>query len=173
MGGFRLNGRTIAIGIFVILIVIVGFVLLNQNNNNDTTPIVPTQSGNEFGDPVVPGDGAAAGGVVLGRLVTAANIDADGCPVDLTDQFNTTDSVYVVIEDSDIPAGTTVFARLFREGTPTEDADTITADQDYTNTCIYFVFEPTTTAEVLEPGFYEAQVIVNGNPGERVGFEIR
>ncbi len=172
MGGFRLDGRTIAIGAFVILALIVGVILLNRNNN-DAAPIDPTQPGTAFGDPVVPGSGATTGGVVLGRLVTASNVDGDGCPVDTTDQFSVNDEVYVVIEDSDIPAGTTVFARLFRENTPVEDADTITADQNYDNTCIYFVFEPTTTAEVLEAGFYEAQVIVNGNPGERVGFEIR
>ncbi len=175
----RLSGRTIAIGILIILVlVVVGSQLLGgQGNNNDgvatTMPFsAPTAEG--FSDnPPIAGEGNTTGGVALGRVVVSSNIDADGCPVDTSDQFAATDEVYVVVEDSDIPAGTTVFARLFREGQPMEDADVITADRDYDNTCIYFVFEATDQAGSLEPGVYEAQIIVNGNPGERVSFQVQ
>ena len=179
MGGLRLSGRTIAIGVLIILVlIVVGSQLLGgQGNDNDgvatTMPFsAPTNEG--FADnPPLAGEGNTTGGVALGRVVVTSNIDADGCPVDTTDQFAGTDEVYVVVEDSDIPAGTTVFARLFREGQPLEDADVITADRDYDNTCIYFVFDATDEAGSLEPGVYEAQIIVNGNPGERVSFEVQ
>lgn len=172
MGNLRLNGRTIAIGVLVILVlIVVGSQLLGgQGNNADQGQ----NNGDNFSaSPTLASSGVETSGVSLGRVVTAAGTDGDGCPVNLTDQFAANSEIYVVIEDSDIPAGTTVFARLFREGSPIEDADMITADQDYDNTCIYFVFDATETSQLLDPGFYEAQVIVNGNPGERVGFEVR
>ncbi len=179
MGGLRLSGRTIAIGVLIILVlIVVGSQLLGgQGNDNEglatTMPFsAPTTEG--FADnPPLAGEGNTTGGVALGRVVVTSNIDADGCAVDTTDQFAGTDEVYVVVEDSDIPAGTTVFARLFREGQPLEDADVITADRDYDNTCIYFVFAATDDAGSLEPGVYEAQIIVNGNPGERISFEVQ
>lgn len=166
MRGLQLNGRAIAIGILVLLVlIVVGSQLLGGQGNREEQ-LTPTLA--PFAE-----DSAPAVGVVLGRLVTSSGIDADGCPTNPTDQFASTDEIYVVVEDSDIPAGTTVFARLFRDGQPVEDADPITADRDYTNTCIYFVFSVTDQAIRLDPGTYEAQVIVNGNPGERVGFEVR
>lgn len=178
MQGLRLNGRTIAIGVLILLVlIVVGSQLLGGMGNNNADDDNEDRGGT-FSNPDNESDADGAvvpegGGVGLGRVVTASNIDADGCPVDNSDQFAGDDSVYVVVEDSDIPAGTTVFARLFREGQPIEDADVITADRDYDNTCIYFVFDATDQAGSLESGFYEAQVIVNGNPGERVGFEVR
>jgi protein-disulfide isomerase len=109
----------------------------------------------------------------FGRVVSASNIDQYGCPVDPTDNYRPSDAIYIVMEESDIPQGTSVFARLFRDGMPVEDSDVITADRDYTNTCVYFIFEATPVAEVLEQGDYSAQIIVNGNPGELVTFEVR
>jgi hypothetical protein len=166
MGNLKLNGRTIAIGILVILAVIaVVAILSNQGGNTAVTPTSPPASSFD--------DSGNEGGVQLGNLVTALNIDQNGCPVEPTNSFRRSDDIYVVVEDSDIPQGTTVFARLFREGSPVEDADVITADRDYDNTCIYFAFEATDTAEVLEAGDYSAQIIVNGNPGETVNFEVQ
>lgn len=110
--------------------------------------------------------------ISVGRLVSSSGLDSDGCPVDSVSSFNRSDSVYIVAENSDVPAGTDVFARLSREGQPIEDSVLITADQDYENTCIYFEFEATSTAEVLDTGSYEAQLIVNGNPGPSVDFRV-
>jgi len=173
MQGLKLNGRTIAIGILIILVlIVVGSQLLGGQGNNADPTAFPTSAPFENNTPV-PGSGSSSSGVALGRVVISSGIDGDGCAVNTTDQFNGDEEVYVVVEDSDIPAGTTVFARLFRENTPIEDADVITSDQDYSNTCIYFVFDATDDAGTLESGFYEAQIIVNGNPGERVGFEVR
>ncbi len=117
--------------------------------------------------------GATTGGVTLGRMVSSSGINANGCPVNITHEFAGSDEVYIVIEQSDIPAGTTVFVRLWYEGTPIEDADVITADRDYENTCVYFVFDATDAAGILDSGFYEAQIIVNGYPSESVSFEVR
>ena len=179
MGGLRLSGRTIAIGVLIILVlIVVGSQLLGgQGNDNEglatTMPFsAPTTEG--FAENLCM-DGAWNCSRAVSARATALPMCccADGCAVDTTDQFAGTDEVYVVVEDSDIPAGTTVFARLFREGQPLEDADVITADRDYDNTCIYFVFAATDDAGSLEPGVYEAQIIVNGNPGERISFEVQ
>jgi len=110
--------------------------------------------------------------VVLGSLTTAASLDSDGCPVEVASTFSPTDSIYVVAPNSDVPEGTLVFARLHHNGNAVEDSPEIQADQDYSNTCINFVFEPT-TGEAFEPGSYEVEFIVNGNPSESVTFEVR
>jgi hypothetical protein len=107
----------------------------------------------------------------LGRVVSASAIDRDGCATDSTSIFGAFEPVYVVAEDSAVPSGTSVFVRLYHEGTPVEDAPEITADQDYDNTCINFVFEPEGAA--FDPGSYEAEFIINGNPANTVSFEIR
>ena len=167
MGNLQLNGRTIAIGaLILIVVVLIGSQLLGGGNRNPDPTTAPTLAPNVGGD-------TQTGGVALGNVVVSSGIDGDGCPVDSTTTFSGTDAIYVVVEDSDIPAGTDVFARLFREGSPVEDADIITADRDYTNTCIYFVFEATQAAQARESGNYEAQIIVNGNPGDRVSFQVQ
>ncbi|MBZ0302806.1 MAG: hypothetical protein K8J31_23885, partial [Anaerolineae bacterium] len=79
--------------------------------------------------------------------------------------------VYIVAPYSDVPAGTSVFVRLYQDGTPIEDTSEIQADQDYHNTCLNFVFEP--IEGTFDPGSYEAEFFVNGNPAQSVNFEIR
>ena len=110
-------------------------------------------------------------GINLGRVVSATGIDRDGCPVEITSTFEASESVYVIAEGSDVPRGTTVFVRLYHDGQPIEDAPEITADQDYNNTCINFVFEP--EGSNFDPGNYEAEFIINGIPTESASFEIR
>jgi hypothetical protein len=61
--------------------------------------------------------------------------------------------------------------RLYRDGQPIEDAPELVADRDYTNTCINFVFEAVN--QPFQPGAYEAQFIVNGNPGPSVTFNVQ
>lgn len=165
MNNLKLNGKTIGIGLLVIIgIFIIGSQLLGNNNNNtNTNTNLPTNntSSNDGGE------------IMVGRLVSSTGLDSDGCPVDTEDTFAPSDAIYVVAVDSNVPEGTDVFARLSREGDPVEDSVLITADQDYENTCIYFEFEATSGAEVLDTGAYEAQLVVNGNPGPSVDFQVR
>lgn len=107
------------------------------------------------------------------HVVSSSGLDADSCPIDRASSFAPSDSIYIVAEASDVPAGTDIFARLSYEEEPVEDSVLITADQDYFDTCIYFVFEATSGAEVLNRGQYSAQLIVNGNPGPSVDFEVQ
>lgn len=164
-GGLKLDGRTIAIGVVILLVLVfLGWQLFGNRGQSATTEDPNTvQDGGEVGDP--------ATNVVIGDVVAASSIDSEGCPANETNTFEQDDVIYIGAVDSDIPAGTDMFARLFLDGQPLEDTDVITADADYT--CAAFAFEATRGAEVLEDGDYEAQLFVNGNPGESVSFEVR
>jgi len=158
---FKLDGRTIVIGILILVgIFLVGRQLLGGNNDNTTTPLLDQNAPQNSN-------------IEIGQMVSASAIDAQGCPVNVTTTFNPTDAIYVVAQDSDVAAGTDIFARLLHEGQPVEDSVLITADQDYVDTCIYLEFEATSGAEILDSGDYEAQLIVNGNPGPSVAFQVR
>jgi hypothetical protein len=164
MNNLRLDSRTIIIGIIV---VIVAIFVLPRLFNTDTID----NRGAEEPLADQPGAETVDDDITLGRVVSASGIDRNGCATETTTTFGSSESVYVVAEDSDVPRGTSVFVRLYHEGTPVEDAPEITADQDYNNTCINFVFEPEGAA--FDPGSYEAEFIVNGNPADSVSFEIR
>jgi hypothetical protein len=169
MGNFKLDGRTIAIGIVVLLIaVVIGSQLLRRGNDET---VVPRDDGNTFG--LDEGNAEPESAANLGRMVTARNLDSDSCPVDVTSDFSRSDTVYVVMEDSVVPTGTDMFVRLFHEDQPLEDSPLITADRDYNDTCIYFQFEATSGAEVLPSGDYEAQLVVNGNPTQTIDFNVQ
>jgi hypothetical protein len=110
-------------------------------------------------------------GVDLGRIVTAEGIGANNEPVGETTQFNDSqDYIYVVAEADHIDAGTTFFARWYREGEPIEDSSEITANQDYDDTYIEFHLE--NLQDQMETGNYSVQLFVNGNPVEEIEFEV-
>jgi len=111
-------------------------------------------------------------GADIGPIYSAASVDRNGCAVDHTTTFERSDTIFVVAEDSDVPAGATLFVRLYQGDTPVEDTQEITADQDYSDTCVNFLFEPVEGA-AFEPGDYEAELFVNGNPAGSVSFAIR
>lgn len=164
LNNLKLDGKTIGIGLLVIVgIFIIGSQLLGNNNNTNTNTNLPTNNTSSS-------DG---GEIMVGELVSSSGLDSDGCPVDREDTFAPSDAIYIVAVNSNVPEGTDVFSRLSHEGEPVEDSVLITADQDYQNTCIYFEFEATSGAEVLDTGSYEAQLIVNGNPGPSVDFQVR
>jgi hypothetical protein len=162
MNNLKLDGKTIIIGIIVVIAAILVLPrLFNTSNIADNQ----TQTDTE------PGSAPLDENVALGRIVSSGGIDRNGCATETASTFDASEPVYVVAEDSDVPSGTSVFVRLYHEGTPIEDAPEITADQDYDNTCINFVFEPDGTA--FDPGDYEAEFIINGNPANSVTFEIQ
>jgi hypothetical protein len=107
----------------------------------------------------------------LGSLEISEGIDRDGCATDNVSSLRNVSSFYVIAPDSAFPSGTTVFARLYRDGTAIEDLPAITADQDYSNSCINFVFE-TTNGDNFESGDYEAEFFVNGNSYDTISFSI-
>ena len=156
----KLNSRTIIIGIIVVILAIFVLPRLFNTNNVNNTP-VDNNAGSQSVDD----------NIQLGRVLSASGIDRDGCATDTTSTFESSQPVYVVAEDSSVPRGTTVFVRLYHDGQPIEDAPEITADQDYNNTCINFVFEP--EGSNFDPGNYEAEFIINGNNADTVSFEIR
>jgi hypothetical protein len=125
------------------------------------------------GTPLTNNSSGQTADIEIGRLVSSTGLDTASCPIDTVSTFDRSDSIYIVADDSNVPAGTDIFARLSYEGQPVEDSVLISADQDYVDTCIYFEFEATSGAEVLDTGDYSAQLIVNGNPGPSVDFQVQ
>ena len=110
-------------------------------------------------------------GIDLGDVVTAEGIGQDNAPVEVTEDFNSSqDVIYVVAEVEFIEEGTTLFARWFRDDQPIEDSSEIVADRDYTNT--YLEFHLSNLEDRFEEGDYSVQIIANGNPVEEVDFSI-
>lgn len=155
----KINGTTILIGL---VILVAAIVFLPRLFNTNTDGVLPSAEDN----PAMVDDN-----IDLGQPVSATSIDRDGCPVDTATAFNATDDIYVVAPGSDVPAGTSVFVRLYRDSVPVEDAPEIAASSDYSNSCVNFVFEPLDGA--FEPGQYEAEFYINGNPADSVTFDVR
>lgn len=107
----------------------------------------------------------------IGDLVVASSIDNNGCAADRSNSFSTGDTIYIVAEDSDIPASSTLFVRLYANGEAVEDSQELTADDDYIDTCANFLFEPVEGAS-FDAGEYEAELFVNGNPHGTVSFNV-
>lgn len=161
--GFKLDGRTIAIGL---LIIVAAFIFLPRLFSSGAQVETPTAVPNAPNNAPI-----NQGNISLPQPVAATGVDADGCPTRTASTFDGTQDIYVVAQDSNVPNGTGIFVRLYRDGQPVEDAPELVADRDYTGTCINFVFEAVNQA--FEPGDYEAQFIVNGNPGPSVTFRVQ
>lgn len=110
----------------------------------------------------------ALAGVDLGRAYTAVQVNDAGCPVETANQFFTDEQIFVGFEQSYIPAGTTMFARLLFQGEPVEDTDEIRSERDM-DTCAWFVFEP---VGGFTPGNYEVELYVNGELAERLPIQV-
>jgi hypothetical protein len=171
--------RTAAI---VTIVVIIGLLLLGRfvtsMTNNDTTPTTTnTINTNNGNTDLVPPNTSNTNNTVntsnLGPVVVAQGVDRDNCAVDATTSFSTSDPVYVVLADSQLPQGTTMFARLYENNKAIEDTKELTAEADYNNVCVSFVFEPSSSAEVWDAGSYEVEFFVNGNSYQSTSFQIR
>jgi hypothetical protein len=174
--------RTAAI---VTIVVIIGLLLLGRfvtgmmgNNNTPTTSdtINNTNSGNTQLNPqnnTTNNTNNTLDTSNLGPVVAAQNIDRDNCAVDATTSFDDNDPIYVVLEDSQLEKGTSMFARMYKDGNAIEDTRELVAEQDYNNTCVSFVFEPTDRAEVWDAGNYEVEFYINGNAYQSTSFQIR
>jgi hypothetical protein len=107
----------------------------------------------------------------LGNVFAAQSVNAQGCPVQETTRFNSRDSIIVGFRESDIPSGTTMFARLSQNGQPIEDTNEITADRDI-RSCVWFEFASTGQSTGFEAGNYEAELFVNGNRAGRINLQV-
>ncbi len=90
-------------------------------------------------------------------IVMARGIDADGCAVDVTTQFDRSEILYVVWDTQNIPGGTEVYAVLFYDNSIVLETDHVFAPEDFDNVCVYFMFEPTTVTEVMQRGPYRTE----------------
>lgn len=151
--------------ILIVVIVLAALILLPRLfNTNDTTAQtnVPVEQNSQSGD---------ESAIQLGTPVSASGVDSSGCPTESQSTFAPFDDIYVVAPNSNIPQGTSLFVRLYRDNTVVEDAPEIQADRDYSRNCVNFVFQP--TGADFEPGNYEAQFYINGNPGPSVAFSVQ
>jgi hypothetical protein len=112
----------------------------------------------------------AAGGQLQSQMFVSDQVDNQGCPVGGASTFDNDRPIYAGLERTNIPRGTEIFARLYRDGRPVEDAPAITADREM-NTCVWFEFSPS-AGQSFEPGNYTAEIIVNGNRAGQVAFDV-
>ena len=150
-------------------IVIIGLVVLaavfllprlfnndNGGNNNNNVPNNQTRD--------------TESNINIGDVVVSPNITNAGCASDPTGTFDANDRIYLVAENATVPAGTTVFGRLYYDGEVVTDADEITASNALNNGCFNIWFED---VNGFDPGEYEAQFFINGNAADTVTFEVR
>jgi len=137
------------------------------NNSTPTTTTAPTLI------PSVPQQNSSTSNsnISLGNPVVATSIDKNGCATQTASSFESNQSIYVVAPNSTVPQGTSVYVRLYRDNAAIEDAPQITANQNYSQKCINFVFQP--TGANFTPGNYEAQFYVNGNAASSVTFKVQ
>lgn len=150
-----------------IVLLICGALFLLPQFLGGQDPVDPTPSNNGESDVLQTNTDY----VDLGSLVIAEGIDRDGCAVNTLTSLQNSNRFYVIAPDSELSTGTTVFARLYQDGLAIEDLPLITADQDYSNSCINFLFE-TVDGTNFEAGQYEAEFWVNGNSYNSVRFNI-
>jgi hypothetical protein len=165
MQNIKLNRNTIIIGLLILVGAIYFLPQILGNDDSDSNNNNNNPSGNSA-------TSSPDAGANFGQIVTAKAVDRDGCAADSTTTFSTSGPIYVVAQGSDVQQGTAIFVRLYYQGQIIEDLPEITADQDYSNNCISFVFEPTQGA-AFQPGQYEAEFMVNGNQSGSVTFQVQ
>ncbi len=168
MGNLKLDGRTIAIGVLLIIAAVIILPRLLGGNDSGPDTTVPQGQADPRDTTINTDDG-----IELGPVVATSNLDRNGCAVDTVSTFPVgTDAIYVVAEDSEVAANTAIFVRWYYEGEVYEESDEIVSDQNYTSTCIGFSLEAD-TINALREGDYEAEFIVNGNPANTVDFIVQ
>jgi len=110
--------------------------------------------------------------VVFGKIVTAADVDANNSPTAVVDVFSPQQkTIYVVAEGKNIAAGTKLSANWAREGTVLQVSNEVTAQTGYHDSNIEFHMSP--GVDGWMPGHYTVQLIINGQGGPKVGFTIK
>jgi hypothetical protein len=106
----------------------------------------------------------------IGDVVVSPGITSAGCATESVTSFSPNERIYLVAENSDVPANTDIFGRLYYEGQEVEDSDVITSDRDYTDSCFNIWFE---SDSGFDSGDYTAQFFINGNAGPEINFEVQ
>jgi hypothetical protein len=164
----KLGFGTIALGAIALCAIVL---LIPRLFGGDDSADVEPQSVPQRSEPA--NDNTAdMGDVDLGDLVVATGVDRDGCPTNEVSTLRNVDEFYVVAPNSEVAEGTDIFARLYLDETAVEDVPLITADSDYQNTCINFVFERTDNSN-FESGDYEVEFWVNGNAYDSITFRVQ
>ncbi|PJF35242.1 MAG: hypothetical protein CUN49_11550 [Candidatus Thermofonsia Clade 1 bacterium] len=103
-------------------------------------------------------------GMIIERVVTARGMNnADGCPVDETNAFSTSDSrVWVIAVVRNYKRGTTFSAQW--QGNNLEESYQWTANQSGAQICVHFYYEISS----LTPGNYTVTFSAQESNGERV-----
>lgn len=159
------QGRWIMPVIIAVIVIGAGLLLLPRLFGGADDSTIPA------GDRAVSTNAMQPEPIRIETLTAASELDSDGCAATEAANFTRRQTVYVVGQAEEIPASTSVFARLYFNGTAIEDTAPIVSDQTYRDTCINFAFEPIN--EGFEAGAYEAEFFVNGNPAGMVSFTVR
>jgi hypothetical protein len=110
--------------------------------------------------------------VTFGKVVTAANVDANNAPTALADTFSPSQkTIYVVAEAKQVAPGTRLAASWTRDGTPVEVSNEVVAQQGYRNTNIEFHLNAGTDG--FAPGSYKVELLVNGKPGPSARYIVK
>jgi hypothetical protein len=110
--------------------------------------------------------------VTFGKIVTAANVDANNAPTALANTFSPSQkTVYVVAEAKQVAPGTKLAASWTRDGTPVQVSDEVVASQGYHDSNIEFHLNA--GADGFTPGNYKVQLLVNGQPGPSADFSVK
>ncbi len=110
--------------------------------------------------------------VTFGKLVIAANVDANNAPTALADTFSPSQkTIFVVAEAQQVSPGTRIAASWTRDGTPVEVSNEVVATQGYHNTNIEFHLNSGTDG--FAPGNYKVELIINGTPGPSARYTVK
>lgn len=110
--------------------------------------------------------------VTFGKLVIAANVDANNAPTALADTFSPSQkTIFVVAEAKQVAPGTRIAASWTRDGTPVEVSNDVVATKGYQNTNIEFHLNAGTGG--FAPGSYKVELIINGTPGPSAHYTVK
>jgi hypothetical protein len=97
----------------------------------------------------------------LENAVLATGVGADDCAVGVTAQFSTGSSeIYVVAEAVNLPSGSVIESRWFRDESPVGPVYDFVPDFDIERACIWFFVDPTDFEFIA--GQYSVELLLNG-----------
>jgi hypothetical protein len=146
------NVRSIAIVFGVLALVLAIFLVVGSLAGNQEVPVT--------------GDGDAPG-----RIFVSSQVLDNGCPVEASVRFITNQPVYAGFEDSEVPSGSVVQARITQGGQLIAQSEEVTADENLQGRCVTFTFPPD-AAQGFPPGDYTAELLVDGQLADQVQFTV-